>query len=156
MQNFGLLVDHGDLSNIHRLSIGDLSRKQGGALAGHRSHQSGRDVDLGLYFESRLSGDPQRFVSASEGKLALGPMWTLVDHLARSKHTQYVFLDYELQKSIYRHARREGVSKSRLSRIFQYPDGRHVKDRLVRHEPHHDDHFHVRFHCPHGDTLCSD
>ena len=33
---------------VHTLAIGDLSVKQGGAITQHRSHQSGRDVDIGL------------------------------------------------------------------------------------------------------------
>lgn len=31
------------------LGVGDLSRAGGGSLGGHRSHQSGRDVDLHFY-----------------------------------------------------------------------------------------------------------
>src|SRR5262245_38448216 len=30
------------------LVVGDLSRKQGGEIAGHRSHESGRDADVGF------------------------------------------------------------------------------------------------------------
>src|SRR5690242_15710310 len=31
------------------LTVGDLSRQDGGPLAGHVSHQSGRDADIGFY-----------------------------------------------------------------------------------------------------------
>ena len=33
---------------LHDIAIGDLSAKKGGPLPGHASHQSGRDVDIGL------------------------------------------------------------------------------------------------------------
>ena len=135
--------------SVHRISVGDLSSRHGGPLSGHRSHQSGRDVDLGLYFTRQPRDYPQRFVAASEARLALAPMWTLVSLLAadagRPGGPQYVFLDYAIQKQLYRYARKRGVSKTKLRRIFQYPDGRHTKDRLVRHEAHHDDHFHIRY-----------
>ncbi len=36
---------------IHRLAIGDLSDEDGGSLSGHASHQSGRDIDVGLYYQ---------------------------------------------------------------------------------------------------------
>jgi hypothetical protein len=39
------------------LLIGDLSREYGGPLAGHRSHQSGRDADVG-FFVTDASGKP--------------------------------------------------------------------------------------------------
>src|SRR5262245_57158051 len=30
--------------------VGDLSRKQGGDIAGHKSHESGRDADVAFFF----------------------------------------------------------------------------------------------------------
>src|SRR4029450_8679153 len=40
------------------LLVGDLSREYGGPLAGHRSHQSGRDADVG-FFVTDERGKPQ-------------------------------------------------------------------------------------------------
>lgn len=40
------------------LLIGDLSREDGGPLAGHRSHQSGRDADVGFFVLDK-QGRPQ-------------------------------------------------------------------------------------------------
>ena len=65
-----------------------------------------------------------------------------------------IFLDFELQGLLYRHARRNGVSKRELDRIFQYPHGRWARTGVVRHLRGHDDHLHVRFRCPDGDATC--
>lgn len=40
-----------------QLSVADLSKKRGGAIAAHRSHQNGRDVDL-IYYAMDSNGDP--------------------------------------------------------------------------------------------------
>lgn len=143
---------------VHRLAIGDLSTPQGGLIPGHRSHQSGRDVDLGLYFEHVPSGYPEEFVRADEGKLDVAATWTLVESLWKASKEpggpEDIFLDYDLQEVLYRYARKQGVSKRALAEIFQYPNGRWAKDRLVSHEPKHDDHLHVRFACPPDDEHC--
>ncbi|MET0410744.1 MAG: penicillin-insensitive murein endopeptidase, partial [Polyangiaceae bacterium] len=41
-----------------RLLVGDLSRETGGPLGGHKSHQSGRDADVG-FFVLGPDGEPQ-------------------------------------------------------------------------------------------------
>ncbi len=141
-----------------RLAIGDLSDRDGGSLSGHNSHQSGRDVDLGLYFVGRPAGYPQEFVPAASGKLDVAAMWTLVDTLyTQSKHPggpTKVFLDYRIQKDIYLHARSRGVSRAKLKLIFSYPDGRWAAGRLVQHVRNHHDHLHVRYACPPKDERC--
>ncbi len=143
-----------------RLAIGDLSDEDGGTLSGHNSHQSGRDVDLGLYFIGRPEGYPQEFVGASKGKLDVGAMWTLIDTLyQQSKQAggpTKIFLDYRVQKQIYQHARKEGVSTATLKKIFSYPDGHWAKGRLVQHIRNHHDHVHVRYGCPPKDKLCEE
>ncbi len=142
----------------HRLAIGDLSDSDGGYLSGHNSHQSGRDVDLGFYFEKRPSGYPKEFVSASGGKLDVAAMWTLIDALyeqsKKSGGPSKVFLDYRVQKRIYAYAKSQKVSAARLAKIFQAPDGRWAAGRLVQHVRNHHDHLHVRFGCPPQDDAC--
>jgi murein endopeptidase len=143
---------------VHRLAIGDLSHQRGGPINGHRSHQSGRDVDLGLYHKRPPSQYPNEFVRASVAKIDVAATWTLVESLAAAARKpggpEYIFLDYGLQKELYEYARSQGVSKSRLAQIFQYPHGRRHREGLVRHEPNHGDHIHVRFSCPPKDAKC--
>src|SRR5438105_10128197 len=40
----------------HTLAIGDLSAEHGGPISEHRSHQSGRDADIGLFYQQQPDG----------------------------------------------------------------------------------------------------
>lgn len=143
---------------VHDLAIGDISARAGGPLGEHKSHQSGRDVDMGLYFQKRPAGYPESFVRATDDTLDLAATWTLIEALASTAHAdagvEVMFLDYELQQLLYGWAQDHGVSKHRLGEIFQYPRGEASASGLVRHEPGHDTHVHVRFKCPKNDDGC--
>lgn len=143
---------------VHRLAIGDLSAPEGGTLPGHGSHQSGRDIDIGLYFTKVPAGYPNEFVSVESGTLDAAATWTLVHALYRASKVaggpDKVFLDYDVQGKLYAVARKAGVSRATLAKIFQYPNGRWARDRFVQHVPKHDDHLHVRFQCPPRDEGC--
>jgi LysM repeat protein len=144
--------------SLHRLAIGDISTPSGGVIPGHKSHQSGRDIDIGLYFEKVPEGYPEEFVPADAGKLHLGATWALVQALWKASKLdggpQVLFLDYGVQGKLYKYARKQGVAKKELRKVFQYPDGRWARDRFVKHEPKHDDHIHVRYTCPPKDRTC--
>lgn len=143
---------------LHRLAIGDLSDKDGGPLGGHASHQSGRDIDIGLYYRRVPAGYPQEFVAATKSTIDAPATWALLESLIRTVGqpggVEKVFVDYELQGWLYEAARADGWSKARLRDVFQYPDGQWSKHGIVRHEPLHDDHLHVRFGCPPDDGAC--
>lgn len=143
---------------IHELAIGDISSRHGGPLAEHKSHQSGRDVDMGLYYKKPPSGYPQSFIRATKHNLDLEATWLLIESLASTARSpsgvEVMFLDYDLQKLLYEWARKRGVSKRVLGRLFQYPRGQWSTSGVVRHEPGHDTHVHVRFKCPKNDDSC--
>jgi hypothetical protein len=65
-----------------------------------------------------------------------------------------IFLDYDVQGVIYRWAKRRGVSRAKLDRVFQYPHGRWAGQGLVRHYRNHAHHLHVRFKCTKAETSC--
>lgn len=144
---------------LHTLAIGDLSAKSGGSITEHRSHQSGRDVDVGLFYKRKPAAYPAEFVKANASNLDRAATWDLLVAFARTADdadgVQAIFLDYDLQGLLYDWAADRGVDEAYLDRLFQYPDGKHAGTGLVRHEPHHDDHFHIRFKCPPGDAGCS-
>lgn len=143
---------------VHRLAIGDLSAERGGRLSGHKSHRNGRDVDVGLYFRRSPSSYPQRFVGASAAPLDYAATWALIEAFhgqsKRAGGPVQIFLDFEVQGDIYEWARKHGVSRRVLREVFQFPHGRWAHRGLVRHEPAHDDHLHVRFGCPRGASGC--
>lgn len=145
---------------VHPLVIGDLSSELGGRLLGHFSHQSGRDVDLGLYYRTRPEGFPERFVEAHRDNLHYSATFGLLEALWRTSSeaggVEWILLDYEVQRMLYLWAkRRGGVPQDTLDHIFQYPHGPTATRGLVRHFPQHRDHLHVRFACAPGDLHCT-
>ncbi len=145
-------------SKTHRLAVGDISAKHGGKISMHASHQSGRDIDLGFYFKRRPKGYPQSFVDVTAKNLNFDATWTLLMSFVESSGTpggvEKIFISYETQKVLYKQARKRHIGKAKLAGILQYPHGRSSKQALVRHEPGHNEHMHVRFACPANDTRC--
>lgn len=143
---------------MHDLAIGDFSAARGGWISEHSSHQSGRDVDLGLFFKKQPDGYPASFVDADDKTLHMPAMWLFLVNLVNTHDedggVHVIFLDFELQGAIYKWAKKNGVSTKRLNQIFQYPHGRGASAGFVRHEPNHKDHLHVRFKCAAADTSC--
>ncbi|MEZ4453923.1 MAG: penicillin-insensitive murein endopeptidase [Nannocystaceae bacterium] len=143
---------------LHRLAIGDLSHEAGGALSGHRSHQSGRDVDLGLFYRARPSAYPKEFAPGSARNLHVAATWALVEAILATQKlpggVEHIFLDYELQALLYKYAREHGVARTTLGDLFQYPHGKSKGGTLIQHVPAHHDHLHVRFRCPPADSKC--
>lgn len=145
---------------IHKLSIGDISSRRGGKLASHKSHQSGRDADIGFYFKKKPKNYPQTFVKANKKNLNIPATWAMlrafVETADSSSGVEKMFLNYELQKIFYKYAKKRGVSKRKLKKWFQYPNGKGSNNGIIRHDPGHDSHVHVRFKCPKGDSGCRD
>lgn len=144
--------------DVHVLAIGDISAESGGAITQHRSHQSGRDVDIGLFYVEQPPGYPASFVPAGEDNLDCAATFKLIESFLASTDddggVKVIFLDFDVQGVLYNWALEQGISERRLARIFQYPHGRGASDGLVRHEPNHDNHMHVRFRCAADDTAC--
>jgi hypothetical protein len=142
----------------HVLAIGDLSARRGGRITEHSSHRSGRDVDLGLFYKRKPAGYPASFVRATNENLDRAATWALLVNLLASHDedggVQVIFLDHGVQGLIYKWAQASGVKPRRLGQIFQYPHGRGAAAGLVRHEPNHADHLHVRFRCAKTDADC--
>ena len=142
----------------HVLAIGDLSAEHGGPITQHHSHQSGRDVDLGLFYDEQPANYPADFVRATADNLDREATYALIAGFAETARedggAQIIFLDYDVQGLIYDWAKDHGVAEDRLARIFQFPHGRDSGAGLVRHYPGHDNHIHVRFKCPDADTSC--
>lgn len=136
-----------------RVRVHDISRRRGGPMTGHRSHQSGRDVDLS-YFQSRCSGRPCPFRNLSPDELDANRQWALFEHWLKNDQVDAIFMDYSLQAPLYRAARRAGYSRQQLSRWIQYPRGSSFPHGIVRHFRKHRDHAHVRFSCPETDERC--
>lgn len=144
--------------DLHDIAIGDLSAEHGGPISDHRSHQSGRDIDLGLLFTVKPAGYPASFVVGTEENLHAAANWALLAAFADNSQldggASIIFLDYEVQGVLYRWAQAEGIDSEILDKVFQYPRGKRASVGLVRHAANHADHFHVRFACASADAEC--
>lgn len=130
--------------------IGDLSDEGGGHLRPHRSHQSGRDADVGLY---RTKNRKLRwFKTLPKEETDFEKTWAFIEALLRTGAVQYIFLDRSLQESLYEHGLTRGFDKNELDQVFEFP-GR-SKRAIIRHVRGHKNHLHVRFICPTDDDDC--
>jgi murein endopeptidase len=124
-----------------RLVVGDLSRPDGGRLNRHRSHQAGRDADIGFYYRR---GEVDTFLAARKKDLDLPRTWALVRALVTETDVERVFVDRSLISILWAHAVEEGENREWLNDIF----GRTSEKGIIQHERRHKDHMHVRFFNP--------
>ncbi len=133
--------------------VGDVSAEAGGPLSGHRSHQSGRDADVGFYARDWKGRPfvPERFVSyGADGKAKNFPglsfdderNWALVVSWLRDNRAgvTHVFVSRDLRQRLLDHGSRspERHLVTRISNLLRQPKSVSA----------HDDHFHVRIACP--------
>jgi penicillin-insensitive murein endopeptidase len=146
-----------------RLVVGDLSIRGGGESAHHRSHQTGRDVDLVL-FARDARGTPIESIEmrhyGADGKTsdAGEPLtfdaertWTAVRALleAPGPGVANVFLYAPLRDLVLDHARARGEPDALIDlagSVLSQPSD----------SARHDDHLHVRMLCAADDLECSD
>lgn len=120
------------------LRVNHISKKEGGYMRPHHSHQSGRDADLGFYYRAGMN--PLTVKGPRENALDLPANWALVRALATQTDPQVILLDRRVQKVLYDYAISIGEDREWLDSVFNA--GRRS---LVQHVRRHRDHFHVRF-----------
>lgn len=123
------------------LYIGDFSQKGGGGAIHHRSHQNGRDVDIGLYAKGNRKLDT--LMVMTEDNLDVPKTWCLIENIIRSQRVQYIFLDRRIQRLLYDYAVSQGADSAYLDHVFG-----NVRGSLIQHVANHNDHMHVRFFTP--------
>ncbi len=134
--------------------VGDLSRKQGGPLAGHHSHQSGRDADVAFYMRD---GDDKPVTApgfvkfGADGKAKNGSgyrfddyrNWLLVQSWVKDDRAglSHIFVSRALRARLLRYANKNPEFRPyvvRAAQLLKQPEAAEA----------HDDHFHVRIACP--------
>lgn len=153
----GAIVDGFDFmrrrfDDLPRVEMHDLSYREGGEISDHRSHESGRDADIGYYHDGCRRDCAYRAFDADE--LDVERQWALFSYWIERDLVDYVFVDYAYQEELYEYAESQGATRDQLRHWFQYPRGRNVAAGLLRHEPNHADHLHVRFSCDPLDAGC--
>lgn len=147
-----------------KLQIGELSASSGGHVEGHRSHQSGRDVDVGFYvtlpdgspvatyafaeFDRRGHGlPPNQYLRFDDAR-----NWELIAKLLTDgeARVQFIFVASALKQRLLDEAKRRGAPAQVIERaktVLAEPGHGHP----------HRNHFHVRIYCPPADRpLCKE
>ena len=126
------------------LRVNQIGAHDGGYLRPHKSHQSGRDVDLAFYYPT------DEVVRAREREKYINvPLcWELLKSIIQNTDVQLVLLDKHVQKVIYDYALKQGEDKDWLDSLFH-----NGHDSLIQHARRHRDHFHVRFFNPRAQEL---
>lgn len=136
-----------DHAGTPALAIGHISAKRGGHLSPHKSHQSGRDVDLGYYHSPPKSV----FVRGTEQNLDLQRTYALIKTIVTETQTDLVLVDTSIQRMLVKYALSHGEDEAFVDRLFQVQN-KHARP-LVRHAHGHANHLHVRFSSPIAQTL---
>jgi penicillin-insensitive murein endopeptidase len=139
-----------------RLHVGDLSLARGGNFGPHRSHTSGRDVDLAFYLMDATGAPADRPVMAGigpDGRSALEGLafdaarnWRLVSLLLGDPdvEVQWIFVARHLRERLLAEARVDDPTlAARAARVLLEP----------RDSSPHADHFHIRVYCDRTDRL---
>ncbi len=129
------------------LAIGHISAKRGGHLSPHKSHQSGRDVDLGYYHMPPKSV----FVRGTDHNLDLQRTYALIKTIVTETATDLVLVDTSIQRMLVKYALSHGEDEAFVDQLFQVQN-KHARP-LVRHAHGHANHLHVRFSSPIAQTL---
>jgi len=124
------------------LRLSHLSRRDGGWMRPHHSHQSGRDADLPFHYPA--GRDRCR---PAERCMDLPRNWALLRALVTETDLQFVLVDRRIQKVLRDHALSVGEDRAWVDSLFL---GEH---RLVMHARRHRDHFHARFFNPRAQEL---
>ena len=133
------------------LVICDMSRRRGGRFPPHSSHRSGRDVDIRLPLASGVArGTVPNLVS----QVDWDAVWGLVKALVSTGQVKYIFLSRSRQRFLHRAAKRAGATDGELTTLIQYP--RRERAAIVRSDPGHIHHIHVRFLCAEHEDRCRD
>jgi penicillin-insensitive murein endopeptidase len=134
-----------------RVRVGDISRRHGGRLSRHASHQNGLDADI-IYFRSdsveeiatRLKNLTKMVVKGTLSPFFdLERNWEYFKLLHIYGSVQRIFVDKEIKRAVCEFAFNKGEHNT-----FDYVL------RSLRPLSNHDDHMHVRLRCPDNAPKC--
>lgn len=122
--------------------IGAMSRKSGRKLSPHRSHRTGRDVDVRMPALEFAEGKAK----LDRDEIDWSATWAMVDAFVRTEHVKSIFLERKLWERLKRGALRTGATDEQIERVFS----------VIKHSKGHTSHVHVRFECGAAATECVD
>ncbi len=139
--------------NRDRLQIEEMSAEFGGDIEPHGSHENGLDVDVGYYKVDGVEHDPRKSKDYYAPSMVVNGQvspnfdvernWEMVKSFHKHANVSKIFMDQILKNKLCQYAK----SKNELV------SGTQVL-RSIRHVENHQDHLHVRLHCPVGAKGC--
>ena len=128
------------------LRVNHISKRNGGYLRPHQTHQSGRDTDLGFYYRDGVTAASAR--GPREKLMNLEANWALIRALATLADVQVILVDFHVQRALVDYAKASGEDPVWLDRLFHAGPAS-----LLQHARRHRDHFHVRFYSARSQEL---
>lgn len=135
------------------VKIGEFSKRGGGRVRPHKSHRSGRDVDIGYVMLQPDEG--HRFVRVDGENLDAAATWGLVSRLLATGAVESIFMDKSVQLQLVPYAAQsmDEVEQRATFSVLE-PDARARKKTAIKAWRGHDDHMHIRFRCTEADLNC--
>jgi murein endopeptidase len=134
-----------------QIMICDMSLRTGGRFRPHRSHTSGRDVDIRLPLRA---GVPEETLPENPAVVDWDMAWSLIKALVATGEVHYLVLARSRLVHLYKAAQRAGESEEDLTVLMQYPG--HGRNTMIRHSAGHTKHMHVRWNCAPEEEQCTD
>lgn len=144
---------HARYPNANPVKLGEFSRRGGGRVRPHKSHRTGRDVDVGYVMLEPDEG--HRFVAVTDTNLDAVATWGLVQRLLTNGSVESIFMSRSVQEQLIPVAA-QTMTLAQQRAIFSTlePDARAKKRTTIRAWRGHDDHMHIRFECTEADLRC--
>ena len=134
------------------IRVGELARRTGGKVPPHRSHRTGRDIDIGYIFRGIDDGEHRwRYMNTSNFDAEKN--WALVDAILKTGQVQTIYMSKKLQKLLHKEAQKH-LADSELAALFEYPITPESPHAVIQHWRGHTNHMHVRFVCEPGNRRC--
>lgn len=124
------------------INIGDISVQDGGHFVPHVSHQCGRDVDMGFYYQD----DSKWYAKADASNLDMARTWAFIKITISETDVQVIFIDRSLITLFHDYATEIGEDPAWVEQVFGGP-GSDLRPMLM-HENGHQTHMHVRYYNP--------
>ncbi|WP_413288292.1 penicillin-insensitive murein endopeptidase [Bdellovibrio sp. HCB337] len=137
--------------NGYIISVGDVSKKNGGKLGGHSSHRRGLDADISYYFDNNSfqKGFTNVMASSSAKRSWMSDtQWDLFKSLVETSNVDRIFTDSNMKREFCQiAARNKEVGSSKDGVPFE------TLRALVPWKGH-ANHFHLRLKCSKGQPRC--
>ncbi len=134
------------------IPIGSISKRDGGPIGKHKSHQSGRDVDVG--YVRKKAPPPGHFIDTSPKQLDLYKQWVVTKCFLDNPETKMIIMERSLVRALKKYIKRiYKTRKAKLNKYLAFFPGK-KRRAVILPDTEHTSHMHVRFHCPKNDRRC--